>query len=328
MTATLESSLFTTEYRSQSKKLISRQDPVHGYNLVSRILLPPIYKCKLHNLPTLSDLLKDFRFLQTIYDNGNTKIVRGKWKNIRYCVCKTFNIYDDNRKRISKAKVNLVWTEYQLVKCSGLLEYGQLYYDAHTHSLIIRQLSYKHTLHQYIATHGPLKTDQDTRIKRIAMNILNKLWILHNCQFVHRDIKPSNIMERQMDDISPRNWIQDGWLLIDLSDARRAGYKGIYAGTIGWTAPEIDYNSTHNVFKYSCDIFSFGLVILFMLSGHQPLALPWSEMNKYYKKEDKRGMMRKQVHSNWYYGHVVNGENVVKNYLIDLYNEKKICYPP
>jgi len=161
--------------------------------------------------------------------------------------------------------------------------------------------------------------------------ILAKLQRLHDYQHVHCDIKPNNIMERKLDHLYRTDFIEDGWLLIDFSSMTMNGTKGSYKGSMGWTAPEIDYNSNKNIYRYSSDIFSFGLVILYVMFGHQPLEIPRSKQKQFQIKsnDDEQEILRKKalkakMSKNWYCEHIKKSENYIKNYLVKLYYENKI----
>jgi len=123
--------------------------------------------------------------------------------------------------------------------------------------------------------------------------------------------------------------IQDGWLLIDFNEIKKNKSKGKYIGTMGWSAPEIQYNSNKNVYTYSSDIFAFGLIILYILFGQQPLQIPEEKRILYRINADdddaeilQKRVLRKQVLTNWYYGHVATFD--MNQYLLSLYEENKI----
>ncbi len=109
----------------------------------------------------------------------------------------------------------------------------------------------------------------------------------------------------------------NNWYLIGYDDAKFIGTKECIKskeiqGTISWTAPEMepitDYFEkllkTDNCHYRGTDIWSIGLIILFILFGNQPYELSPSDHN---------------ANSD----HNV-GEIWLRNYLISLYVEEKI----
>eukprot|EP01084_Bolivina_argentea_P168560 292283_1 len=79
----------------------------------------------------------------------------------------------------------------------------------------------------------------EQKTKLIMFDILDKLWIIHNCGFIHGDIKPSNIVKREFND--NLQYIIDGWKLIDFDRMRKYNTKGKYVGTPGYSAPEMNF---------------------------------------------------------------------------------------
>ena len=92
---------------------------------------------------------------------------------------------------------------------------------------------------------------------------------LHSKGIVHRDIKPENLLLKREPSPGP---IQLSIRLSDLGVASIVGDKTLtksyeFLGTIRYAAPE--YLLDGNYSQYS-DVYSVGLVLLFMLSGYQP----------------------------------------------------------
>merc|ERR1719201_2661388 len=96
--------------------------------------------------------------------------------------------------------------------------------------------------------------------KLIICELLDKLWIIHNCGYIHGDVKPHNVVKRECNDYN--QFIDDGWKLINFDNMRK------------------------NKYSYSSDIFSLGLVLLFTLFGEQPLDITEEEKRKYAQNDD------------------------------------------
>eukprot|EP01084_Bolivina_argentea_P060844 111158_1 len=305
-------------------------NPINGKNLVSKTILPPFNNLRVNQLPTKEQFDSICGVHTIIHTNGNaTTVLLQNLSTSGYSIGKIYNCSDTNPKLI-KSKLNSVWKEYQIVKHCGLNEYFGIYFDCKTHSLIVHQQAYECTLNQYITRNQNLYL-QELKCKIITKQLLLCLWRLHNSHYIHTDIKPDNIMNRQLDHLYKTSFIKDGWLLIDFNEIKKNKSKGHYVGTMGWSAPEIEYNSDKNVYTYSSDIFAFGLIILFILFGKQPLTIPNEQRDQYRINADdnkheilQKKVLRKQILTNWYYGHVRNSENMMKTYLKTLYSENKI----
>eukprot|EP01084_Bolivina_argentea_P276681 472152_1 len=293
-----------------------------------------IRKCPLNKLKPKSQLDEWYEEDHIVFDNRPTSLVitvrnapnsnrvpslRG---NAGVSVLKICNIKHKDKKKMNQS-IMQVWRDWTFVYRTKILEYYGIYYDKQKGHLIIEQSPLDHSLSCFIKTNGPIKSENE--VKKIMFDVLDKIWIIHNNKLVHCDIKPGNIMERNKPWCT-KKYILNGWKVIDFGSMVSNNSKHEYSGTIGWTAPEIDYNSKTNIYTYSCDMFSFGLVILYSLLGSQPLQLPKEQRLKYKNnniKDVKYNILRHQIHSNWYYESVKNCDKFIKNYLIKLvYNEK------
>ncbi|XP_043817588.1 MDIS1-interacting receptor like kinase 2 [Manihot esculenta] len=106
-------------------------------------------------------------------------------------------------------------------------------------------------------------------IKRqnIVKGVANALsYMHHNCPFpiIHRDISSNNILLDS--EYEPR--ISDfGTAMLLLSDSSN---KASFAGTFGYTAPELAYTMQVNE---KCDVYSFGVITLELVMGTHPCNL-------------------------------------------------------
>eukprot|EP01083_Nonionella_stella_P293984 999637_1 len=209
------------------------------------------------------------------YNNENTEI-------------KTFQIQSKAQNRFELVKVYNVnkleecYKHILFIRETILMEYYETYYDPKHKRIFIRQPIYSQTLYSQI-NNKKLQFDTEKSIKYIIGDILDKLWNIHNCGFVYGNIHPNNIVKREFNDNN--EFIKDGWKLINFENIQKYKKENTkYIGNVGWSAPEINAfatKSNKNKYLYSSDIFSLGLLILFILFGEQPLQITDKELIKY-----------------------------------------------
>eukprot|EP01084_Bolivina_argentea_P257634 434094_1 len=153
-------------------------------------------------------------------------------------------------------------------------------------------------------------------VKQIAIEILDKIWILNNNNYVHTQIMPSHIMLRDCNkwDNEAKNIhhvIKNGWKLIGFNHIATNNTKLnriIDNKMIGWSAPEIDVRKKANKVTFATDIWSFGLIILKLLIGCQPFEL--SETTKKIllslDKNNKSNKLKNKIRKEWYLNKISN----------------------
>jgi serine/threonine protein kinase len=110
---------------------------------------------------------------------------------------------------------------------------------------------------------------------RIAYDLARTLDYIHQLGCVHLDIKPSNIMFR--DRLTKQNSSKSKPVIIDFGISHTIGTNQYVSGAEGWLAPEVlaakNAKKMINIHP-SMDIFPFGLLIDFMLTGQHPTGQP------------------------------------------------------
>ena len=279
----------------------------------------------------LSPWFEDIKDGQLIYnEQSDSSVYKVKNKhNGNDKIIKVYQTSDRNGKEHSHHICRTINT-YNLMIHTNLLQYGAICKGDNTKAIHIAMEPLQMTLEQYVKQNYGAngKGINELKCKSIIMDILDNLWTLHIAGCIHCDIKPENIMLRD------RSWKPEfnGWKLIDFDNRYFLGlneYEFICAasGSFGWFAPEINpliknqiFKGKGNYFSYGYDIWSLGLIILYILFGTQPYdRVGWIMTPRHwYKKEllkgDKYDMDSDKN----------KGEIWLRNYLMDLYVNDKI----
>ncbi|KAI4357481.1 hypothetical protein L6164_001429 [Bauhinia variegata] len=124
----------------------------------------------------------------------------------------------------------------------------------------------------------------------IALDVARGVEYLHNLAqqiFIHRDLKPSNILLG--DDMHAK--VAD-FGLVRLVPEGNASFETRIAGTFGYLAPE--YATTGRV-TTKVDVFSFGVVLMEMISGRKALDNSQSEENVHLVSWFRRVLINKDI---------------------------------
>ncbi|XP_066918410.1 leucine-rich repeat serine/threonine-protein kinase 1-like isoform X2 [Clytia hemisphaerica] len=145
----------------------------------------------------------------------------------------------------------------------GILEKKQQQRDEHSDGLVSDSHMYGSILGRFISY-------------KIAFQVIDALYYLHDSEIVYRDLKSDNVLVWSLD---PNDVIN-----IKLSDYGIATFstpQGVIGegGTHGFQAPEVRFSSPYDE---KVDIFSFGIWLYELLSGYRPFRTfrTGSEMKK------------------------------------------------
>ncbi len=133
-----------------------------------------------------------------------------------------------------------------------------------THHIISKFIQGK-TLSK-ILNEGNRKGLGEVKSLDIIKQVLNGLACLHENEIIHRDIKPSNVCVTA----EGRAIIMDLGVA-KVSDGKRLSVTGVGSilGTPHYSSPEQVLGETDKV-SYSSDIYSLGITLFEMLTGHSP----------------------------------------------------------
>jgi len=240
--------------------------------------------CNVAELQTKEDFDTIFKVLRIIAKD--IRIVRSRKSGVIY-VCKDV-ICSRGQKDFDR-----VYNEYRLVQQTGLNKYYGLFYDQHNSSMMIIMELLQMDLLEHLGKQPQGKLPE-AEVKVIAMDILQKLQILHEQHYIHCDVKPENIMLRTPNQSSKTVKTPKAaeWNLIDFGSILRVHeHSGVahakYRGTPSFSPPEITkcnlQSSTkkYNEYTYAVDIWALGLVILYAVVGTQPYLLSVDEYEQH-----------------------------------------------
>jgi serine/threonine protein kinase len=122
-------------------------------------------------------------------------------------------------------------------------------------------------LDQYLVAHAPLSpSDALPILDRIA----RALDAAHGAGIVHRDLKPANVFLATDDGVRFPKLLDFGVAKLTREDERYAGFRthtGAMLGTPHYMSPE---QCRGEAVDYRTDIYSFGVMVQEMLTGHLP----------------------------------------------------------
>eukprot|EP01006_Ploeotia_vitrea_P047895 TRINITY_DN67174_c5_g7_i1.p1 TRINITY_DN67174_c5_g7~~TRINITY_DN67174_c5_g7_i1.p1 ORF type:complete len:465 (+),score=255.07 TRINITY_DN67174_c5_g7_i1:160-1554(+) len=163
---------------------------------------------------------------------------------------------------IAKGSTPHVWVERDIMALfSGkpflvALEYS---YQTPTELIIIMPFLAGGDLKFNLLKNGAAKERQ---ARFYAAELLVGLKAVHELGYVYRDIKPENCLM----DNDGHAYLSDFGLAKRLRESRGYKHRG-YAGTPGYTAPEVDAD---DYYSWQADVWSFGVLLYELLHGYRP----------------------------------------------------------
>eukprot|EP00485_Elphidium_margaritaceum_P020749 CAMPEP_0202712710 /NCGR_PEP_ID=MMETSP1385-20130828/44326_1 /ASSEMBLY_ACC=CAM_ASM_000861 /TAXON_ID=933848 /ORGANISM="Elphidium margaritaceum" /LENGTH=392 /DNA_ID=CAMNT_0049372817 /DNA_START=122 /DNA_END=1300 /DNA_ORIENTATION=- len=107
-------------------------------------------------------------------------------------------------------------------------------------------------------------------LKQCIVEIAAQIYLMQKHHTVHLDIKPCNVMYSCTEHMF---CVIDYGLMTELDAQTGETQLASYVGTVGWMAPEIQSGKV----THKADVFSLGLVALFLVNGRNVAKIPLDE---------------------------------------------------
>ena len=222
----------------------------------------------------------------------------GKTKQERAVVIKELYPQSLNIERLVDNSLNIVaesdQASYAFYKdnfCKGQTEHSK-YYEMSTATSLPRVFIYGESVnpegnstHTFYAISDPgvgfTLTDIDRselnlyRIATIMISLCKALMPIHRNGYVYMDCKPDNIFLYSDNSLQDRVYLFDFDAIINADYVHHKEEYRAISSSPGWRAPELEgYNpakrTEHEKISYAADIYSVGLVFLWLLTGKEP----------------------------------------------------------
>eukprot|EP01084_Bolivina_argentea_P270629 460220_1 len=217
---------------------------------------------------------KQFQLLGQISKGGQGTLFSTQNRNTNgYLITKIYPF----KNKIEQLKILQEFLVVQQIRTVG---YADIFYDQKQEEIYIVMEQLNINLKQAIRQKSPYiyydkSTQGWTNLQYLILETAGMLQRLHARSYVHLDIKADNIMLRN-------NKFEyciaggNGWKIIDFGLLKYIPQNNNdikidhFIGTKNWEAPECKLNANSekpNVISTKTDIFSFGLVLLYIING-------------------------------------------------------------
>lgn len=189
------------------------------------------------------------------------------------------------RSIIENKQQRVVWIERDVMSqlTSPFLVNLKFAFQNKTKLLIVMPFMAGGDFQYHIDKHGAMS---EYDVKFYAAEMLLGLEELHSLSYIYRDLKPANILLDEQGHLR----ISDFGLVKKLTADKNYTTTG-YAGTRGYTAPEVENNKPYG---FGVDFWSYGIVIYQLLHNHLP-HLRFKEEKKHVDFEIKSSLSPEAV---------------------------------
>ncbi len=132
------------------------------------------------------------------------------------------------------------------------------FFEANRTAYMVMEFVAGQSLSEWVRSRRPL---EQSAVLAIANPLLDGLEVIHRAGYLHRDIKPANVFIRE--DGSP--------VLLDFGSARMASAGGELTAIVTPGYAPIEQYHTHGKQGPWSDLYAFGGVLYWMLTGYKPV---------------------------------------------------------
>jgi len=215
-----------------------------------------------------------------LYDVSEEQLGEGAYATVKTCINKfthkeyAVKIIDKHIQGHSRVRV---FKEIELLhKCTNRPNILQLieYFETEDTFYLVFEKMYGGTLLHRIEN---CFNFDEVEASKVVKDIATAIAYLHDNGIAHRDLKPANILCETNDKVSPVKIcdfdLASGLNCHDYQDASKTPEMSSPVGSAEYMAPEVVntflYDDSHHYDK-RCDIWSLGVIMYIMLSGHPP----------------------------------------------------------
>jgi len=213
-----------------------------------------------------------------LYDVSEEQLGEGAYATVKTCTNKfTHKEYKIIDKHINGHSRVRVFKEIELLhKCTNRPNILQLieYFETEDYFYLVFEKMYGGTLLHRIENCFHF---DEVEASKVVKDIATAIAYLHDNGIAHRDLKPANILCETNDKVSPVKIcdfdLASGLNCHDYQDASKTPEMTSPVGSAEYMAPEVVntflYDDSHHYDK-RCDVWSLGVIMYIMLSGHPP----------------------------------------------------------
>ncbi len=138
------------------------------------------------------------------------------------------------------------------------------FFEANNTAYMVMDYERGEPLRDWVRQHGPL---EERQLLRLFLPLLEGLDVVHKARVLHRDIKPANIYVRED---------EGGLVLLDFGAARyaRSGDSRSLTSIVTPGYAPFEQYHTHGAQGPWSDLYAFGGVLYWIISGEKPLEAP------------------------------------------------------
>ncbi|KAJ5072745.1 ovarian-specific serine/threonine-protein kinase lok-related [Anaeramoeba ignava] len=239
---------------------INHTEPNPCYRFEDFYVLPPTHHC--------SDIEETYIIGETLGEGqfAQVKLVKDKETGIEYAmkiIDRSKYISLNNSIEANSSKIMNEVKVLKHIKHPNIVCVKDVYKNS-VNLFLILELCQGGDLGQQIKQFGNY---DETNSKIIFQQIMSAISYIHDKNIAHRDMKPENILLISQDNTTSIKLTDFGYSRF-VSEVENKMYT--YAGTVHYLAPEVIQDAQRGGYSKSCDIWSCGVILYYLLSGDLP----------------------------------------------------------